>query len=210
MRSFHSFAIVPAAGHSTRMGRPKLLLPWRGQPLIVPTLGAWRASRVEQVVVVVRPGDEALAQVVRSCGAVALVPAAPPLDMKASVQAGLEWLREACRPAPDDAFLVAPADMPRLSTAVIDRLLATYATLQRPQIVVPTLQGRQGHPVLFPWSLAAEVATLPAGEGLRMLVERHSPQRVACDDVVAAGDDPFLDLDTPQDYARWLAESGGK
>jgi molybdenum cofactor cytidylyltransferase len=210
VRSFRSFAIVPAAGYSTRMGRPKLLLPCRGQPLILHTLAAWQASRVEKVVVVVRPGDEALAEVVRLSGAVALIPAVPPPDMKASVQAGLQWVREACQPAPDDAFLVAPADMPRLSTAVIDHLLATYATLPRPQIVVPTLHGRQGHPVLLPWCLAAEVETLPAGEGLRTLVERHAPLHVACDDVVAPGDDPFLDLDTPQDYARWAAESGGK
>lgn len=208
MHSFRSFGIVPAAGHSLRMGRPKLLLPWGGQPLIAQTLAAWQASRVERVLVVVRPGDEALAAAVRRCGVELLVPPVPPPDMKASVQAALHWLADTCQPAPTDAFLVAPADMPRLSPPVIDRVLATYAQLDRPQIVVPTLRGRQGHPVLFPWLMAAEVDTLPVGEGLRLLCQRHAVCRVACDDLIAAGDDPFLDLDTPQDYARGMGQPG--
>lgn len=208
MHTFRSFGIVPAAGRSLRMGRPKLLLPWGGRPLIVQTLAAWQASRVQRVVVVVRPDDDALAEVVRSCGVDLLLPPTPPPDMKASVEAALHWLAATCRPAADDAFLVAPADMPRLSPAVIDRLLTAYAELDRPQIIVPTRQGRQGHPVLFPWFLAAEVDTLPAGEGLRLLCQRHAPRSISCDDLVASGDDPFLDFDTPQDYARWSRETG--
>jgi molybdenum cofactor cytidylyltransferase len=208
VRVFRSFGIVPAAGQSVRMGRPKLLLPWGGRPLVGQTLAAWQASLVERVVVVVRPDDKALAEVVRSCGVEPLVPPTPPPDMKASVQAALRWLADRCQPAPEDAFLVAPADMPRLSSQVINCVLAAYAALDRPQIVVPTLQGRRGHPVLFPWLLAAEVEALPPGEGLRTLCQQHALHCVACDDKVAAGDDPFLDLDTPQDYARWSDRAG--
>ena len=61
-----TFALIPAAGHSTRMGQPKLLLPLAGQPLILHTIAAWQQSRVDRIVVVVRPGDEALAEVVRT------------------------------------------------------------------------------------------------------------------------------------------------
>ncbi|HMP05911.1 MAG TPA: NTP transferase domain-containing protein, partial [Lacipirellulaceae bacterium] len=56
-----SFAIVPAAGRSVRMGAPKLLLPVAGRPLIDHVLAAWSASRSTRIVVVVRGDDHALA-----------------------------------------------------------------------------------------------------------------------------------------------------
>src|ERR1043165_1578126 len=55
------FALVPAAGYSVRMGEPKLLLPVAGRPLIEHTLEAWQRSQVDRIVVVIRPGDQALA-----------------------------------------------------------------------------------------------------------------------------------------------------
>lgn len=202
-----SFGIVPAAGHSLRMGRPKLLLPWQGRPLIAHTLAAWQASRVDRLVVVVRPGDEPLAEAVRACGVQPLVPAVSPADMKESVWAAVQWLDAHDPPAMDDPLLVAPADLPQLSAAVIDRLLARHAATGGGQLLVPTLQGRRGHPLLFPWAWTQELPTLPEGEGLRALFQRHPVQTVACDDLVTAGQDPFLDLDLPHEYAR-LTEQG--
>src|SRR5262245_45033190 len=107
-----SFAIIPAAGHSTRMGRPKLLLPVAGQPLILHTLTAWKHSRVDRVVVVLRPDDTALAEVVRNAGVDAVIPPAAPPDMKASLGYGLAHLAANQAPQNSDCWLVAPADMP--------------------------------------------------------------------------------------------------
>ena len=52
-----SFAIIPAAGRSQRMGEPKLLLPWGQSTIIEHVLAVWCASRVEAVVMVVHPDD---------------------------------------------------------------------------------------------------------------------------------------------------------
>ncbi|MEZ6078052.1 MAG: NTP transferase domain-containing protein [Pirellulaceae bacterium] len=52
-----TFAIVPAAGRSRRMGQSKLLLPWRGTTVIEHVIEAWLRSRVTQVVVVARRDD---------------------------------------------------------------------------------------------------------------------------------------------------------
>ena len=73
-RSFASFGIVQAAGCRRRMGRPKLLMRWRDGPVIDAVLDAWRASRVDQVVVVVRPEDQALAVNCERPGVHVLVP----------------------------------------------------------------------------------------------------------------------------------------
>ena len=197
-----TFAIIPAAGHSTRMGTPKLLLPLQGRPLILHTIEAWRRSRIDQVVVVVRPGDTGLAEVVCSANAVLVVPESPPPDMKASIRAALVRIERDLAPQAQDAFLVAPADMPRLSPLVIDRLMDQHFSSDQASILVPTIAGRCGHPVLFPWPCADDVHRLPADAGLNTLVEQSTPRLIPCEDLISTGEYPFADIDTPEDFRR--------
>ncbi len=209
-----TFAILPAAGHSTRIGRPKLLLPLSdGRALIEHVLTAWRASSVSEIVVVMRGDDTALAERCRRGERTTIVqPETDPPYMKASIAAGLDHLRHVHAPADDDAWLVAPADMPFLPATAIDAVIAAYRhrlpakasaatstgdATSRPKVIVPRCQGRCGHPVLFAWSLAAEVALLAPDEGLNRLVERHQALAV---EVLDEG--VLSDVDTPEDYAR--------
>lgn len=55
-------ALIPAAGRGTRMGgeRPKQFLPLAGSPMLAKTLGVFqRAPAVDEIVVMVPPGEEA-------------------------------------------------------------------------------------------------------------------------------------------------------
>ena len=196
MSYMSSFAIVPAAGRSVRMGSHKLLLPWRGKTVIEHVLDAWQASRVDRVVVVVRADDAELAAVVRACSVDVVVPSEPPPEMKISVLYGLEHVRASYAPSDPAAWLLAPADMPGLSPTVIDRLLAEHEA-NRSEILIPTFGERRGHPVLFPWPLASAVEQLSAREGLNGLVARGPTRLVPCDDPAILDD-----LDTPEDYRR--------
>lgn len=195
-RSFASYGIVPAAGCSQRMGRPKLLMRWREGTVIDAVLNAWRASRVDQVVVVVRPEDQVLAARCRRPGVCVLVPPEAPVEMKTSVQLAVAHLQQLCQPSDTDAWLLAPADLPELSAELIDHVLAGYQP-SAPKIVVPRVQDRRGHPVLFPWQLASELDQLGADEGVSALVKRHVITEVDWQD-----DRMFEDVDTPADYRR--------
>lgn len=201
------FAIIPAAGYSTRMGQPKLLMPWGERPLILHTIEAWQRSRVDRVLVVVRPGDEALEKIVRATKVELIVPESPPPDMKASVQAALRQIAASFAPSADDAFLVAPADMPRLSPAVIDRLIDEHRTSDAPSILVPVASGRRGHPVLFPWTASTEVHRLESEDGLNAIVDRANPRRIPCEDLVTPDESAFADIDTPEDFRRLGGEA---
>lgn len=193
-----SFAVIPAAGHSRRMGCPKLLLPWGDSTVIEQVLSAWRASGVEQIAVVVRPGDTELAHCCRQSGVDVVVPHADPAEMKDSVRLGLQWIRSRYDPRPTDAWLLAPADMPQLTATLVDRVRAAYAP-QQPTLCLPLdASGRRGHPALFPWSLVGEVEGLRAGESIKDLLTRHPVCEVAVDETAL-----FTDLDTPEDYQRW-------
>lgn len=234
-RSPRAFAIVPAAGLSRRMGQAKLLLPWGQATVIEFVLARWCASQVERIVVVARRGDEPLhdriRQAQRRSAALAsppppfdprsapdlqsapdptprielVLPASDPPDMKDSVRVALSHLREVAQARPDDVWLMAPADMPDLSSRVVDRLIE--ATRRFPgEILVPRAGGRRGHPVLFPFAFAPHVDGLGPSEGLNRLLERL-PVRELEWPVEAADEAVPGDLDTPADYAR-AVESG--
>ena len=106
------------------MGQPKLLF-LRGGTVIEHVLRVWRDSGVEQVVMVVHPLDDRLAELGAAGGASVVRPETPPPDMKASVRLGLQWVATA-GPLACDAWLLAPADMPGLTATAIASLVAAY------------------------------------------------------------------------------------
>jgi molybdenum cofactor cytidylyltransferase len=199
MATMRTFAVVPAAGDSARMGAPKLLLPWGPWTVIEQTIAAWRASDVQHVIVTVRARDAELRRRCETAGAEVVVASPPPHDMKGSVQSALAHLAARFRPAPTDVFLLAPADLPRLSPATIKAVLAVYDPAE-PAVVAPTFHGRRGHPTLLPWAFAERIQRLPPHEGINSLVK----QALVCE--VPWDDDSILrDVDTPRDYAAALA-----
>src|SRR4051812_2286819 len=113
-------AVVPAAGLSVRMGRPKLNLPVGGVPLIARVVAAFRDGGAGRVVVVTAPGEAPaapeIAGAARAEGAEVVVAPTQPADMRASVELGLAFLAQG--PAPS-AILLAPGDSPGLSPALV-------------------------------------------------------------------------------------------
>jgi len=197
-----SFAILPAAGRSRRMGRHKLLLSHAGRTVVEHVLAAWRASQVTQIVVVVHPDDEQLAEICQAAGATVIQPTEPPPEMKDSVKCALAEIAARYQPTERDVWLLAPADMPELSEATIDLVLAAHRDNAQ-RIVVPTHGGRRGHPVLFPWALAAEVAALGNDQGINAIVSRNEVREIAI-----AANEILMDLDTPDDLERWRHRHG--
>jgi molybdenum cofactor cytidylyltransferase len=194
-------AIVPAAGQSLRMGRPKLILPVGGVPLIARVITALKAGGVGRVIVIAgpaeMPGALALIEAAEGQGAEVLRSPTPTADMRASVELGLEYLTQGSEP---DAVLLAPGDSPGLKAANVARLIRRAAD-QPGRIIVPCHEGRRGHPVFLPWSLAREIPHLPPGVGVNALLAAHPEAIVAFD-----ADDPGIlaDLDTPGDYRLWI------
>lgn len=189
-------AIVPAAGHSRRMGQPKLLLKLGEKTVIARVVEALRTAGIEKILVVVRSDDLPLAEEVRRTSAELVVPEIAPPDMRASVERALDALNPAGNEW--DGWMLIPADHPTLEPHVITQLIAAW---DRTRIAVPTWQGRRGHPTLFPWTTAVEVSQLPGDKGLNTLL-RSQPDRVL--EVPASSDGVLIDLDTPEDWERVL------
>jgi molybdenum cofactor cytidylyltransferase len=198
-----TLALVPAAGASRRMGRPKLLLPY-GQTTIVGALAsALRAGGASPIVVVAAPGDSELQGWARAFGAVLAVNPDPERGMLSSIQEGLAALGGADRLARrGEVVLVAPADLPALRPATVAEVLWRRAAAAAP-LAVPLYGGQRGHPLAIAPELLPEIETLDLSIGLRQLLERHAAAvlEVPVDDPGAVHD-----VDTPEDYQSTSAK----
>ena len=184
------------------MGRPKLLLDWGGRTILERLVEALRRPEIADVVVVARKDDTALHAAADRAGARVVRPSVDPPDMRASVEYGLDWVRRQWAPKAEDGWVLIPADHPLVDAGVLNELISHWRT-QRPAIVLPTFEGRRGHPTLLPWGLADQAASIPESQGLNWLVRQHAEATL---EVPVQTRSVVLDLDTPEEYAAALAE----
>ena len=199
MPSRRIFAVIPAAGHSRRMGQSKLLLPLGGDSVIALILRTLCIPEIAETFVVVRKDDEPLRAAASREGATIIQPLQDPPDMRTSVTEVLDAIEHRWHPEPDDGWLLSPADHPALDQELI-RSLAYHWQQSDHVILAPIQNGRRGHPTVFAWRLAAEIVTIPPDQGLNWLLKRHQVGELPVDCVGI-----FDDLDTPEDYARLQA-----
>lgn len=196
-------ALVPAAGRSARMGRPKLVLEVGPLSVIERVVRSLVLGGAGPVLVVAPPptenGSITLADLARGEGAEVVHCERPTPDMRATVEQGLDLLAK--RTPPPTGVLLCPADLPGITPEVVRRVVAQFAT-DPSRIVVPVHAGRRGHPIAIPWSLALAVRILPPGKGVNELL-RTAPHLIA--NLEVPDPDTFDDLDTPEEYQRWLA-----
>jgi CTP:molybdopterin cytidylyltransferase MocA len=189
-------ALIPAAGHSVRMGHPKLLLPLGGQTILEGLLRAVREGGIERAIVVVRPDDEELAHTARRAGASVAVLPSTTIDMRATVVAGLDWIERRLKPAERRGFFLIPADHPVLSPAVFREIEAAIGR-SGASIVVPTHAGRRGHPAWIAWSHVPALRTIPEGQGLNAYLRAQTADTL---EVPWPSPEVLIDLDTPAEY----------
>jgi len=197
-----TFALLPAGGKSSRMGRPKLALPLGRRTVLEYAVAALREAGVEEVLVVVGPHVRELAPLAAAAGASVLQLQEETADMRATVEHGLRWLEERFRPPPEAGWLLCPADHPALDPAVIRRLVQARGASPGYSVAVPTFEGRRGHPALIDWRHVAGMRALPPGLGLDAYLRQ---QRAVTLEVAVTSPGVLADLDTPEDYERLRA-----
>ncbi|MDA7978285.1 MAG: nucleotidyltransferase family protein [Pirellulales bacterium] len=194
-----SFAVIPGAGVSRRMGTSKLLLPWGEITVIEHLLRQWHESCVDHIVLVTRP--QTLAGLERSRWSAferlqVVTPKPPPEEMKASVSRALDFICDQWVPQTEDIWLLAPADLVTLTSSMINSVVEGFrGSGSAKELAIPRFTDKRGHPVLFRWKLASEVASLADHENLRSLVDKTSSRL----EISMPGQAP-RDLDTWADY----------
>lgn len=186
-------AVVLAAGDSSRMGRPKALLPIEGTTFLGNVLATLRASGVSTVRVVLGGHADEIREAVTLHRDVVVLNPTPEAGMLSSVRRGVRALPEEV-----DAFLLWPVDHPTVLPDTIRKLVAAFRSGGAP-VVVPVHAGRRGHPVLFAAPLKDELLHAPDAVGARAVVALHE-DAIRAVEVHDAG--VLADVDTPEAYAR--------
>jgi len=199
--------LVLAGGRSSRMGRPKALLPAGPDTFVGRIVRTLRDGGVAEVVVVA-PAGELAARI-----AAALAGHRPPPPVVAnpdpdrgqlsSLLVGLDAVE---RLAGDrrrvDAALVTLVDVPLVTAATVRALLERYRRTGAPLVRPARPEGPgHGHPVVFGRALFAALRRADPAAGAKPVVRAHEAE---AEDVVVDDPGAFTDIDTPDDYRRAL------
>ncbi len=194
-------AILLAAGESLRMGRPKALLPWRGETLLSHQLDALSAAGVDRTVVVLGHRPEDLQPILQGRnGVTGAINPDYAQGKTTSIKAGLAALGPD-RPA---VILLLHVDQPR-SPETIRQVLRRHAESQG-LITIPTYGGKGGHPIALDPSLLPELRGITEeAMGVKSVVRAHQDATFRTE---MATPEVLWDLNTPEEYNEALTWAG--
>ncbi len=166
-------AVILSGGESSRMGSPKALVPLGagGQTFLEHLLEITRQPKIGWTRVVL---GKHTAEVSR---ALSLDPASIVVNHNwqqgqiSSIQAAIRALPE----GQTDGVMLFLVDHPLISPALVSQLAAEFYNSGRP-IVVPTFNGKRGHPVIFAARLYAELLAASPEKGAREVVWAHASE----------------------------------
>jgi len=187
-------AVVLAAGRSSRMGGPnKLLADFDGKPLVRRMAERVLASTADGLLVVTGHQASRVLDAVGDLGAQTAHNADFASGLASSLKTGVAHVPEEAAGA-----LIVLGDMPGVTSADLDRLIAAFRKAGGRAIVRATHSGKRGNPVVLPRSLFAAVAALEGDTGARHLIEGGSAEVID----VELGASASVDVDTPEAMAR--------
>lgn len=179
-------AVVLAAGGSTRMGRPKLAAPVRGEPMIRRAARAAQESRCGEVIVVLGGDAEVYRPLLDGLDVRIVMNPAPGEGMGSSIRVGVAAI------APEAAgAVILMADQPLVTGELINRLLEAAATQGCP-IVASAYENTTGPPVYFGREIFPALLALSGDRGARSVIEAHAADSIA----VPIPDASAVDIDT--------------
>jgi molybdenum cofactor cytidylyltransferase len=183
--------IILSAGESRRMGTLKPLLPFGEKTVIETVLDNFLKVNLCEIIVVLGYQAERIIETIGQNSAKIVVNEKYEDGMLSSIQKGIEATYEKT-----EAYMIALVDQPFISSSLIESLLRKY---DNNGIIIPSYNGKRGHPIIIPAKYRDEIFRLDANIGLRQLIQNHEDEIIYVD---VAFDDVIRDMDFPEDYKR--------
>ncbi len=188
-------AVVLSAGESSRMGRPKALLPIEGETFIGRIVASLKQTQVGKIVVVLGHNSDLLAAAIRPLAVEILINPNYKLGQLSSLQVAV---RNLLPDADCDGILVHLVDHPYIDASLVDRMIQQFYESKK-DIIVPRCHGKRGHPVLFSRALFDELLDAPIDQGAKAVVNAHGNGTLEIDTDEKG---ITVDIDTPELYRQ--------
>jgi molybdenum cofactor cytidylyltransferase len=186
--------VILAAGESSRMGRDKALLAYRGRTFLESIAAALREAGVARICIVLGHHAEEIRRATDVPGAEFVINKDYALGQTSSLQAGLQALQ-----ASDlEAVVLCLVDHPAVRAATMGKLIAAFRDSGGP-VVIPKCQSQRGHPVLIARRLFDEILELGPANGANAVLRRHRSETRF---VVTDDRGILLDVDNEEAYRR--------
>ncbi len=187
-------AVVLAAGSSSRMGRPKQTLQFRGESLLTRAVQAAIGAGCSPVIVVTGAHADLSRRELEGLDVREVLNASWETGMGSSVRAGVEGV---VTTDPDaDAVVLLLCDQPHVNAEVISGLIAAYRSTGRP-LIASTYGETFGVPAVFSKTLFGELTQLEGTSGAKDVIKRHRAETH-----FLPFHDGAVDVDTLDDFSR--------
>jgi molybdenum cofactor cytidylyltransferase len=182
------------------MGTSKALLDAGGRSFLSAVVGALFGGGCDPVLVVVAPGQETEGRKARAAGATVLLNPEPGEGPITSLRLALAAL-----PSGAEGVAFCPVDHPLLQAETVARLLEVFDAGDAP-VVLPTMEGRRGHPALFRSTVFSHLMDPALEGGARTVVHRFAGAAAM---VEVADRGAVTDVDTPAAYREAFGSMEG-
>lgn len=191
--------LILAAGGSTRLGKTKQLLQYRGQSFLRHTAKVALASGCQLIVVVLGAQAEHLRSEVSDLPITIVENPAWATGISSSIRVGLEALQDQSQML--EAAIITLCDQPFISAPLIEQLIEHY-WVKGKRILASQYAGTVGVPALFDLTLFPDLMLLKGDVGAKALIQTLMPEVAA-----VSFPDGAIDIDIAQDYEQFLVYS---
>ena len=188
-------AVVLSAGESSRMGRPKALLPIGEQNFIERIVAALKQTRAGRIVVVLGHNADEMRRIIEHLGIDIVINPHYKNGQLSSLQSAI---RSIDKDDDCDGLLVHLVDHPYIEARLVDLMIQRFYETRK-LIVVPRHHGKRGHPVIFSRDLFDELLAAPVDEGAKAVVKAHATETLEID---TEDEGITVDIDTPELYRQ--------
>jgi len=191
------WGIILAAGESKRMGKPKMLMSYRGKTIIESVIDKVAGSNVDKLMVVLGSSGNEIEKIIISKPVKCCFNENYHQGMLSSVKCGLRSL-----PGGFGAALIFLGDQPMVEISVINSVIDAWRHSGK-GIVIPVTGNKRGHPLLIESRYRVEIETLDLQESLRTFIQRFSDD---VQEIEVNASSILKDIDTLEDYNNELQQ----
>ncbi len=188
-------AVILAAGGSSRMGQPKLLLPWQGEALIRWPVKIALAAGLSPVIVVTGASADEVEEALNGLPVEIIHNPDWEKGQSTSLRSGMAAL-----PDTAEAAILFLGDQPKLPGDLVEKMIAEFrAHAPATPIFIASFHGKRGNPVLFDRSVFQDLQRIEGDTGGRTIFNQYPVQYIPVE-----SEDVLTDIDSPEDYQKFI------